>query len=185
MENSYGYMNRINEWRKGNRKMAFCENCGTKLEENARFCPECGKAVEEALQVVTPPAVRQQADKVSVTDKVSATNAGVKKGKVMAFLSYTGILVLIPWFVEKENPFVRFHARQGMLVFLSEIVLGIFAMISLMIFMNISFVVGGVLLTVLSISNMVLCIIAIKGMVHAVKGQVKELPLIGKINIFK
>ena len=26
--------------------MAFCQNCGAKLEEGVRFCPNCGSAVE-------------------------------------------------------------------------------------------------------------------------------------------
>ena len=26
--------------------MAFCGNCGTKIDDNAKFCPGCGKAVE-------------------------------------------------------------------------------------------------------------------------------------------
>ena len=26
--------------------MAFCGNCGTKIDDNAKFCPGCGQAVE-------------------------------------------------------------------------------------------------------------------------------------------
>ena len=26
--------------------MAFCQNCGVKLEEGVKFCPNCGSAVE-------------------------------------------------------------------------------------------------------------------------------------------
>ena len=34
--------------------MAFCSNCGAKLEEGARFCPECGTSVEAAPKAGTP-----------------------------------------------------------------------------------------------------------------------------------
>ena len=39
--------------------------------------------------------------------------ADVQNNKVMAVLSYIGILVLIPILAAKESPFARFHANQG------------------------------------------------------------------------
>jgi len=38
----------------------------------------------------------------------------IENGKLMALLSYIGILALIPYFAEKENKYVRFHAIQGL-----------------------------------------------------------------------
>ena len=38
----------------------------------------------------------------------------IDNGKLMALLSYIGILALIPYFAEKENKYVRFHAIQGL-----------------------------------------------------------------------
>lgn len=175
--------------------MAYCEKCGTKLEENERFCPECGAAVEEEAQVVKPqgagPQARKpqpeksQAVKYSVSDKAVPTDNEIQNGKVMAVLSYLSILVLIPWFVEKENRYVRFHAKQGMLLFMSQVILGIFTCISSMILMNISIELWVLLSLVLGCVNCVLGILAIVGIVYAVKGQMKELPIIGKIKILK
>lgn len=34
--------------------MAFCSNCGAKLDEGARFCPECGTSVEAVPRTGTP-----------------------------------------------------------------------------------------------------------------------------------
>lgn len=34
--------------------MAFCSNCGARLEEGARFCPECGTSVEVTPKAGTP-----------------------------------------------------------------------------------------------------------------------------------
>lgn len=47
-----------------------------------------------------------------------------KKEKVnpIAILSYLGVLVLVPLLVEKQDEFVKFHARQGLVLFIAEIV---------------------------------------------------------------
>ena len=43
--------------------------------------------------------------------------------KVMAALSYLWVLVLIPLLKPGKSEFVKFHSRQGFLLFLAEIVL--------------------------------------------------------------
>jgi len=42
---------------------------------------------------------------------------------LMVVLAYFGILCLIPFFAEKDDEFVQFHARQGLTLFIVEIVL--------------------------------------------------------------
>ncbi len=44
---------------------------------------------------------------------------------LMAILSYFGIFALIPLFVEKEDQFIQFHAKQGTTLLIAEIVLSI------------------------------------------------------------
>lgn len=48
---------------------------------------------------------------------------------LMVILAYFGILCLIPFFAEKEDEFVQFHARQGLTLFLAEIVIFVILMI--------------------------------------------------------
>ena len=31
--------------------MAYCKNCGTKLDDGAKFCPKCGNPIEGVIQV--------------------------------------------------------------------------------------------------------------------------------------
>jgi len=40
---------------------------------------------------------------------------------VYAILAYLWVLCLIPVLVKKEDPFVRFHARQGLMLFIVEV----------------------------------------------------------------
>lgn len=60
--------------------------------------------------------------------------ADVQNNKVMAVLSYIGILVLIPILAAKESPFARFHANQGLILFLCEIIFAVANMILSAIF---------------------------------------------------
>ncbi len=47
----------------------------------------------------------------------------VKEGKVYAILAYFGILCLIPLLVKKDNKFALFHAKQGLVLFIAEVIL--------------------------------------------------------------
>ncbi len=40
----------------------------------------------------------------------------VEKGKSMAWLSYLGILWLVPMLANKENAFCKFHVKQGIVL---------------------------------------------------------------------
>ena len=48
----------------------------------------------------------------------------IDDNKVIAMLSYIGILFLIPMLTKKESNFCQAHAKQGMVLFITAIVLG-------------------------------------------------------------
>ena len=103
-----------------------------------------------------------------------------EKGKVMGILSYIGILSLIPFFAEKENKYVIYHAKQGVNLFIIQVivgfVLGILGKLPL---------VGGIFGLISSIIGLLFLILSIIGIVNVCKGKAKELPLVGKIKIVK
>ena len=43
-------------------------------------------------------------------------NQDIQNNKIMAILSYFGILVLVPILAAKESKFARFHANQGLIL---------------------------------------------------------------------
>jgi len=89
--------------------------------------------------------------------------------KWVALMSYLGILCIIPLVHQRDSEFVRFHANQGLLLFLLEILT--------------TFVAGdGLVQTALSIFTLA-C--AIRGIVDVVKGRMRPLPIIGKINLLR
>ena len=115
------------------------------------------------------------ADTTSQFDPQDITN-----NKVMAILAYFGILVLIPIFAAKESKFARFHANQGLILFIAGIAIYIvqtifYSLFSLRLWWLISTVVG--------IIGLVIFVLAIIGIVNAAQGKAKELPLVGNFKI--
>lgn len=53
-------------------------------------------------------------------DTTAAFDPGdIEQNKVMALLSYLGILVLVPLLAAKELRFARFHANQGLVLLIA------------------------------------------------------------------
>ena len=94
--------------------MAFCGNCGTKVEDGKKFCPECGTVMEakapqqqpqpqqQAPQQAQPQVQYQQPvqaqpapnAKGGATYTAQFAPADIEANKIMAVLAY--ILFLIP-----------------------------------------------------------------------------------------
>jgi len=103
----------------------------------------------------------------------------------MGILAYLGILVLVPIFAAKESPFARFHANQGLILIIAWIAVYIVAAILAVIFAFISTALAflaGLLTFVVWIGYLAFMIL---GIINAAKGEMKELPFIGKYRIIK
>ena len=105
--------------------------------------------------------------------------------KIMGILAYLGPLVLAPIIAAKDSPFARYHANQGLILLIASIVfsiaMGIINSILLAIswrLLIISVLLGGAV----SVGILILMII---GIMNAAKGEMKELPYIGKYTILK
>ncbi len=108
----------------------------------------------------------------------------VAQNKVMGILAYLGFLFLVPLFAAKNSPYARFHANQGLVLFIFEFAYGIVTAILSAILIWIP-VVGWILITVLSLLSLVFVVLAILGIVNACSGEPKKLPVIGGITILK
>ena len=110
--------------------------------------------------------------------------ADIQSNKVMAVLSYIGILWLVPMLGAKESRFAQFHANQGIVLFLFELAYNVVSQIIQAILGGIP-VVGAIVGVILSLLNLVFLVLAILGIVNACQGKAKELPIIGGIRILK
>lgn len=87
---------------------------------------------------------------------------------VMAALSYLGILILIPFFVKKNDPFVHFHLKQGVVLLVPELIV---------------YVASGMMYFMWPIWNIVwlaLLGFTIVGVLNALTKKEKALPFIGQ-----
>ena len=99
----------------------------------------------------------------------------IANNKVLSLFSYIGIFVLIPLLAAKDSKYARFHANQGIVLLITELIIGVVNVILAFIP-----ILGPIISWVLSVVTLVF---AIMGIVNAVTGKAKELPLIGKIKI--
>ena len=117
------------------------------------------------------------ADTTSQFDPQDITN-----NKVMAILAYFGILVLIPIFAAKESKFARFHANQGLILFIGCIAIYLVQSVLLAI---LPFRIWWLISIIVSIVALVIFVLAIIGIVNAAQGKAKELPLVGSFKLLK
>lgn len=171
--------------------MAFCKNCGAQVEDGIKFCAACGTPVDGAPAQQAQPAA-------APAQPVLTGDADVQANKSIAWLSYLGIFLLIPMLARKTSAYCRYHVTQGVTFFAVSlchtILYFIFSAIARAIFppsLKYGFLTyyyspswAMVLVTIIgSIISIGFCVLAVIGIVNAVKGEEKELPIIGKIKI--
>lgn len=105
----------------------------------------------------------------STTDTTQPPQLEFTEQHIFAALAYVWVLVFIPLLTQKDDPYVMYHVRQGLVVF------GIGLL---------NWVVGTVVAPLWPLINIItlgLILIAIIGVIHALRHQEKPLPLIGSL----
>ncbi len=192
--------------------MAYCNNCGTQLAEGVKFCPKCGTAtgavavqeppqpetatpqaepVQEATEQQQLSQAKQEFEKkfANVMNSTADTTAefdpkDIEATKVLALFSYLGFFVLIPILAAKGSKFARFHANQGLVLFIACILYSVAANILTSILLAISWRLGFVS-SLLGLVGVLFFILAVMGIINSLNGKAKELPVIGKYRILK
>lgn len=107
------------------------------------------------------------------------TNRSASDANLMAIFAYLGILLIIPFLTDsKNNPFVKFHLKQGLALLIFGVVGWILAVVVGWI------PVIGFLVTF--VWNIVWLLLAILGIINVLQNKEKDLPLVGQFgNSFK
>lgn len=168
--------------------MPFCRQCGMELKEGVRFCPGCGTPVEEPAQTAQQNSTSKENSFAAAFNTADTTAqydpADVEKNKAMGVLAYLSWLVLIPIFAAKDSRFARFHANQGLVLFIASAIFGVARWILSEILLAISWRLYFVTI-IISLFGLVFLALAIIGIVNAATGKAIELPVIGQIRILK
>lgn len=83
-------------------------------------------------------------------------------------LSYLSILCLIPIFTKKEDDFIKFHAKQGLMLFIIEAAAGIVSVIPIF---------GGLVVT---LGVLVCGLLSLAGIVQVLMGNKWSMPVISE-----
>ena len=107
------------------------------------------------------------------------SDSDIQKNKLMAILAYLSWLVLIPLLFAMKSKFARFHVNQGIVLAVAELVCGlILGILRRLPLIGWIFSVAGSLL------GLVCFLFSVLGILNALNGRAKELPLVGRFRIF-
>ena len=179
--------------------MAFCNKCGVELEAGSNVCKSCGNTNEapKTTEKTEVKAKKNLKDLLKIIDGTSYFQEDdIQKNKIMSLFSYIGLLFLIPLFACKDSKFARFHTNQGIVLcilgvaleVIAGIVMGVTALFLIpdMVFFKVVAIlcmsVEGLIFWVLGLALTALMVL---GIISAVTGKAKKLPIIGNIRILK
>lgn len=132
--------------------------------------------------------------KLSDLNKTADTTAeydakDIEQNKVLSLFAYLGILFLIPLLAAKDSKFARFHTNQGLVLFIAAIAWSVVYSIltTVLGFILLSGAAGlySLIVMLLGLIYLVFTVLAIIGIVNALTGKAKELPIIGKFKLLK
>ncbi len=97
-------------------------------------------------------------------------SSGKDKDTAMAVLAYLGPLVIISYLIGKDSPSVKFHIKQGLVLVVIEVALQFFGSALWFLFF------GGFIFQIVWLALIALSIL---GIMNALQGKEKELPVVG------
>jgi len=111
----------------------------------------------------------------------------VDKNKIFGIIAYLWILCLVPIFAAKDSPFAKYHANQGLVLFLLEIIISIsLYVIDIVLFTILpSLGITGYIVSILNLVHLGPLILLIMGIINAAAGKCVPLPLIGGFKLLR
>ncbi len=174
--------------------MKFCQKCGTQAEDSAAFCQKCGTPFNTAGEQAQNGAQQGQQYQQPVYQQPYAAQPN-NTDKVLSVLSYISFLWIIGLVITpyKNDPKVRFHVGQGIILFIATAVLfivagiltGIFGIVTVFSFSAVSAILSFISALITLAVAVFYVVLAIIGIVNAVNGNQKPLPIIGKMAFYK
>jgi len=96
----------------------------------------------------------------------------VNNNKIISLFAYCGILFIVPLLAGKDSRYARFHTNQGIILFIFSIVVA---------FLSTFHTIGWIF----KVCHVLVVLLVILGIINAVTGKARELPLIGQFRILK
>ena len=177
--------------------MAFCNQCGARVEDGSKFCSSCGAPVDSGSTSTQASASSQnqnqkkQGGSTSFETFIAYSDTTAKyqpqdidANRYVSILAYLHILVLIPLLAMKESPFTQYHAKVGLNLLLLHLAAEVAGSIVTSLVGWIP-VIGWIVGIAFGLLNFVLWCVNIFGIVSAVQGKARELTILEAFKIIK
>ncbi len=167
--------------------MIKCPKCGGINDDGIKFCAYCGAPVtaagnfKEEFSEKVNEVVNEFQNPADYSGEF--TQEDIQHNKVISLFSYLGLLLLIPWIARPQSKYTRFHVNQGITLFIANIVVRFVDGVLRGILGDTA--IFGPINLILNIASILLFVLMIIGIINAVSGKAKALPLIGKIQLLK
>lgn len=155
----------------------YCKTCRQPLPHDARRCPNCGAPVENT--------VLQSGARDSPPTTTRATFRRIAAG---AFFPTSVFWYSSPFSLRATRILLRFHANQGLVLFLFYACYSVLTrIITNILNLTLGFIpfVPGMISAALQFIGIIFFVLMILGIANAASGKVKELPFIGRIRLLK
>jgi len=191
-----------------------CPKCETKLKATDKFCSNCGEKIEKAKKKKASSkgeeTVKEESSEIfkkigDNIEKILETEDSseefkkedIESYKGLALLAYIGPLALFPYLKGKKYKYSYYHGVQGMNLLAIEIAYAILTLLFFQIKETKSCdtffgSVGNCITTTpwwirfpFGIMGFALFALSIIGIVYALLGKARKLPLVEKVKIFK
>lgn len=185
-----------------------CPKCNKTVKDSDMFCSACGEALKKKKTNKKKETTNQDEifnkigdnlEKILDTEDSSKdySKKDVNDNKGLALLSYLGPLALVPYFYNKGSKYVKYHATQGMNLLIVWICYAILSSLLYLvkvtkscdsylgIFTNCTKVTPWWIRFPVDIIGLILFAISVIGVVYALTGVAKKLPIIDKVTLFK
>ena len=174
-----------------------CPKCDFEVTTKVNFCPYCGHDLSKPYEreEFINAEIKEEKVEEEVKEEKAHTSASydyddnmydmkdIEENKVFAFFSYLGFLFIIPLIARPDSRFCKFHVNQGIILCIVEAIVG--AICAGLEFATVTASLVSVIELMTTALDILTACLAIYGIVNALTGKAKELPVIGKFRILK
>lgn len=150
-----------------------CNNCGNEVTTEGTNCPFCGFPLYAGYQ--QPQGQNYQQAQGTQYNQSGSFSMDPKTAAIVCYLTWIGLVIAL-LSADRSDPFFRFHLNNVFVLIISGCIFGVASVI--LVFIPIlgwlAIMAGSIFLTV--------CLIM--GLINAINGECKPLPLLGSFKIF-
>ncbi len=153
--------------------MAFCPNCGSKIEDGAAFCPTCGASAGAGGSAPVAPTYVNPADHTEEFDPKD-----ISDNKVIAMAPYLlgTIGIIIALLAARDSKYAAFHSRQALKL----------DMVTMLLCIAIALLCWTIIVPIAGIVCIViLFVVRIIGFFKVCSGKAVDLPIVRSLGFLK